>query len=258
MSFIKKSYCSFFLILLVTLFTDTHRLIAQDSIIQRIQYVFPCIVEITARNAIMLKVPGGTFIDKKTGQLIQLNGAKAAEYTRQGSGVIIDPAGIIVTNAHTVSDAARVEVRFMDDALITAQILKVIPEQDLAFLKVTPPYPVSRVEIIDSINIHINDEIITVGSSPFLKQTLSGGRVIGFANHRNPDDKNRPDLLQFNINIYPGDSGGPLFNSKGQLIGLMVAKQANQDRLCFAIPSDKIIKAYLKFLEEIKTKSHHE
>lgn len=227
---------------------------AQESLIQRIQYALPCIVEITAKNAVMFKIPGSAFIDPDTGQLIQLDSIRAAEYTREGSGVVIDPAGVIVTNAHTVNNSARTEVRLIDGQQVPAQTLKVIAEQDLAFLKIEPPCPLSRVDIVDSGTVQLDSEVVTVGSSPFLQKTISGGRVIGYAKHGNFYENSAPDLFEININIYQGDSGGPLFNSKGQLIGLMVAKQGDQDRRCFAIPSDKIIRAYLDLIEEIKQK----
>jgi S1-C subfamily serine protease len=252
MSFHKIYHFRFIFLFFLVLCADIKTVFAQDSLIQRIQYILPCIVEITAKNAVMFKVPGVAFIDKQTGQLIQLDSVKAAEYTRQGSGVIIDPAGVIVTNAHTVADSGRIEVVLIDGKKVIAQPLKIIPEQDLAFLKIEPPYPISRVDMIDSSNVKMNDEVVTVGSSPFLQKTISGGRVIGFAKHGNPYADRSPDFLQLNINIYQGDSGGPLFNNKGQLIGLMVAKKGDQDRLCFAIPSEKIIQAYVAFLEEIK------
>jgi S1-C subfamily serine protease len=255
MSFQKTWPFNFLYSLVFILTINTRIAFGQDSIITRIQYVLPSIVEITAKNAMMFRVPDGAFIDKESGQLIQVDSVKAAEYTREGSGVIIDPSGIIVTNAHTVTEGARVEVRLMEGAVVIAQILKIFPDQDLAFLKITPPYPVSRVDMIDSSSVSIDDEVVTVGNSPFLKQTLSGGRVTGVAKHGNPYTDSHPDLLQLNINIYQGDSGGPLFNNKGQMIGLMVAKQGDQDRLCFAIPSNKIIQTYLTFLEEVKKRN---
>lgn len=228
---------------------------AQDSIIERIHYTMPSIVEINVKNAVVVRVPGSAFIDQDSGSLVQVQGLKAAEYNRDGSGVIIDPAGIIVTNAHTVSDGARITVRLMDGTQVQAQPLKVLPDQDLAFLRIDPPYPLTRVEIAPSSSVNFDDEVVTVGSSPFLRQTLSGGRIIGFAKHGNPHTPAPADLFQLNINIYPGDSGGPLFNNRGQLIGLMVAKQAEEDRMCFAIPSDKIINAYAQLIEEYRAKN---
>jgi len=254
MRFYKKYQLKLFSFLFFFLCFTTRFVSGQDSIIEKIQYILPCVVEITVKNAVMIKMPAGT-IDERTGQPIKVDSVKSAEYTRQGSGVLIHPDGVIVTNAHIVADGAKVEVCLLDGACVNAQILKVISQYDLAFLLIAPPYPVSRVDMIDSINVRVNDEVVTVGSSPFLKQTISGGRIIGFAKHgSNPYNANRPDLFQVNINIYQGDSGGPLFNNKGQLIGLMVAKQADQDRLCYAIPSDKIIQAYLAFLKEAKQK----
>ncbi len=229
---------------------------AQDSIIERIHYVMPSIVEINVKNAVVVRVPGSAFIDKDSGNLVQVQGLKAAEYNRNGSGVIIDPAGVIVTNAHTVAEGARITISLMDGTQVQAQPLKIIQTQDLAFLKIDPPYPLSRVEIAPSSSVNFDDEVITVGSSPFLRQTLSGGRVTGMAKHGNPYTSAPADLFQLNINIYPGDSGGPLFNKKGQLIGLMVAKQAEEDRMSFAIPSDKIIQAYIELIEEFKARNH--
>ncbi len=247
----KKSLTSLIAFLIIVL--PGHRsALAQDSIIQRIHFALPSIVEITAQNAVAVRGPKSTALDKQTGRLIQIEKIKTAQYTRSGSGVIIDPTGIIATNAHIVSDAKRIAVRMMDGVIVSANPLKVFPDQDLAFLKITPPYPITRIDFADSANVKINEEIVTVGSSPFLKKTISAGRIIGLGKQGRSPDSIHPDLFQININIYHGDSGGPLFNFKGQLVGLMVAGQFKIDRSSFAIPSNKILQLYLKYLQSLE------
>ncbi|MDD3375078.1 MAG: trypsin-like peptidase domain-containing protein [Candidatus Omnitrophica bacterium] len=226
--------------------------IAQESVIQEIHLALPSIVEITAQNTMMFKGPESMAIDKETGQLVHLKGIKAAEYTRSGSGVIIDPIGVIATNAHIVSGASKIAVRLFDGKIISASPLLVIDQEDIAFIKINPPYPMTRIDFANSGTASIGDEVITVGSSPFLKKTMSAGRIIGFAKKGNPQKSNEPDFLHVNFNIYHGDSGGPLFNLKGQLLGLMVAGQMQSDRSSFSIPSNRILQFYLKYLQSKK------
>ncbi|MDP8264639.1 MAG: trypsin-like peptidase domain-containing protein [Candidatus Aceula lacicola] len=225
--------------------------IAQESVIQKIHLALPSIVEITAQNKIMVRGPQSLALDKETGQLVHVKGVKTAEYTRKGSGVIIDPAGVIATNAHIVSGANKIAVHLFDGKTVSAVPFLVIDKQDIAFIKIDPPYPFTRIAFADSSAITLGDEVITVGSSPFLKKTLSAGRIIGLAK-KNPHESNEPDLFHVNFNIYHGDSGGPLFNPKGQLLGLMVAGQMQSDRSSFAIPSNKILQFYLQYLQSKK------
>ena len=225
---------------------------AQESVIQKIHLALPSIVEIKSQNTMMLKGPQSLALDKKTGQLIHLKQVKAAEYTRSGSGVLIDPSGVIATNAHIVSGASKIAVRLFDGKIASATPFLVIDKQDIAFIKINPPYPLTRIDFANSSASILGDEVITVGSSPFLKKTLSAGRIIGFANKGNPSRSNEPDLFHVNFNIYHGDSGGPLFNPKGQLLGLMVAGQMQSDRSSFAIPSNKILQFYLQYLQSKK------
>jgi len=222
---------------------------SQESVIQEIHLALPSIVEITSQNTIMAKGPQSVAIDKNTGNLVHLKGIKKAAYTRSGSGIIIDPNGTIATNAHIVSGAHKIAIRLFDGKIVTGAPLFVMNDQDIAFIKITPPYPLTRIDFANSTNISLGNEIITVGSSPFLKKTISAGRIIGLAKKRNPHSTHEADFLHVSLNIYHGDSGGPLFNPKGQLLGLMVAGQMQSDRSSFAIPSNKILKFYLEYLK---------
>ncbi|MDP8266764.1 MAG: serine protease [Candidatus Aceula meridiana] len=226
--------------------------LAQSNVIEKIQLAIPSIVEIHSKSAAMVKGPGSTFLDKITGKIVQLKGIRAVQVTKNGSGVIIDPVGVIVTNAHVVSNAGRIDVTLHDGTTVEATPLKVIPNQDLAFLKIEPPFPLTRVEIANSQAVPMGAEVITVGSSPFLKKTISAGRITGVAKSMRQGPSEPEGLFRVNINIYHGDSGGPLFNYRGHLVGLMVARQMEQDRFTFAIPSNTILKSYLEYLKTLK------
>ena len=166
-----------------------------------------------------------------------------------GAGVVIDPSGIIITNGHTVDKANKITVAFKDNTVWPAEVLLVINNLDLGFLKVNVPSPLPIVTIADSDQITLGDEIITVGNSEFLKQTVSGGKIKGLGTSRSRQDQNQTDLIQTTVNLYKGDSGGPLFDHEGRLIGLMTASETAHDHSSFAVPSNKI----KKYLEEIKS-----
>jgi S1-C subfamily serine protease len=227
----------------------------QPSIIDQMIRIKPSLVEVMANNAAAtLNSPKqkSLFKDPHTGKIVMLErGVTLASYQRNGAGVIIDPSGVIVTNAHTINQAERVEVLLADGTKLNAKIIRFAKDLDLAFLKIEVATPLPTVTIADSSQILLNQEIFTVGSSPLLKESISGGKITGLASSRNASYSNdyESDFFQTSMNIYKGDSGGPLFNRAGQLIGLMTAKLLSKDNSSYAISSNKIrryLDAYLK------------
>ena len=170
--------------------------------------------------------------------------------------MIIHPSGIIVTNAHTVNRANRVMVRLNNDREMPAEVIRLVNNIDMAFLRIQPPFPLRAVPLADSNLIQLGDQVLTIGSSPVLKQTVSGGVIIGLGRNRTAKHRGqtRNDLFQTTINLYEGDSGGPLFNNEGALIGLMTAKETGADHSSFAIPSNQILWHLIKYLKETKAK----
>jgi serine protease Do len=106
--------------------------------------------------------------------------------------------------------------------------------------------------LADSSQIMLNQEIFSVGSSPLLKESISGGKITGLASSRNAVYSNdyESDFFQTSMNIYHGDSGGPLFNRSGELIGLMTAKLVSKNNSSFAISSNKIRRYLDSYLNE--------
>ncbi len=242
-----------FLVIAIVLQIATNKNLsyAQQSIIANIQLAMPSIVEVHAKGTVLFKGPNSAFLDQSSGHIVQAKGVRAVEINNSGSGVIIDPAGIIVTNAHIISHAGKIAVVLYNKTTVAAKLLKVVDGQDLAFLKIDPPYPLTRVEFASSQSIQLGEEVITVGSSPFLKETISAGRITGLGQSRQQELKDQTAIIKVSINIYHGDSGGPLFNQKGHLVGLMVASQLKEDRSSFAIPSDTILQHYISYLKSV-------
>ena len=224
----------------------------QNSIIDQIQNTQNSLVTIHADMASFYKNPGGrTAIDPQTGKMVLLRTVTKASYDRNGAGVIVHPTGIIVTNAHVVDKANQITVILHDKTEMPAKVLRLVENLDMALLKIETPYPLIPVRIADSDQIHLGDEIITVGNSQLLNQTVSGGKIKGLGVNRTnqKDGRVRNDLIQTTVNLYQGDSGGPLFDRNGFLIGLMTAKDTSADHSSFAIPANKIKQYLLEYLQ---------
>ncbi len=176
--------------------------------------------------------------------------AKPLPTEQSGAGVVIDPKGYIITNYHVVYLAEKIGVILQDDSTVSGEIVHVMPEDDLALLKIDAPIPLKAIDFGNSDYVEIGDEVINIGHSPFLKQTISGGRISGIGRGQ-PPQENAPapiELFGVNMDLYKGDSGGPLLNHAGQLIG-MIAADVKDAKATIVIPSNKIKKLYQDFIK---------
>ena len=158
-----------------------------------------------------------------------------------GSGFIIDPSGLVVTNNHVVGDAQanKVTVIFQDDSKHIAKILGRDPKTDLALLKIETSKPLPYVNFGDSGVEQVGDWVVAVGNPFGLGGTVSAGIVSarGRDIHSGPYD----DFLQIDAPINRGNSGGPTFNLKGEVIGINTAiysPNGGSVGIGFAIPSN--------------------
>ena len=225
---------------------------AQDSIIEKMMEIQKAVVEITAENIDFYsqgKASAG--IDPVSRRIIVARKAAGRSYRRAGAGVIIHSDGLIVTNAHTGYKANVIRVTLDSGETFYAQPVRLVNDLDLLLLKINAGRPLPYVSLADSDQIKLNQNIITIGNSDFLKKTITGGTIIGIGISRKlkHGGNQRTDLIQTSINLYRGDSGGPLFNSYGQLLGLMTADESAADHSSFAIPSNKIQKYLIEYLQ---------
>lgn len=165
----------------------------------------------------------------------------------QGSGVIVDSSGYILTNAHVISQAAQggVTVQLSDGrAVQDATIVGVDPATDLAVLKIDAGN-LSAAKWGNSEALAVGDPVLAVGSPYGLDETVTAG-IISAKNRRVGIEHVRyEDFLQTDAAVNPGNSGGPLVNMKGEVVGINTAivGRAYQG-ISFAIPSDLAKKVY--------------
>jgi len=134
-----------------------------------------------------------------------------------GSGFVIDPAGLIVTNNHVIADADQITVRFPDGTELPAELLGKDPKVDLALLKVKSSKALPSVPWGDSDKARVGESVIAVGN-PF---GLGGSVTAGIISSRNRElGGNYDDFIQTDAAINQGNSGGPLFNMNGEVIGI--------------------------------------
>jgi len=141
--------------------------------------------------------------------------------TSLGSGFIIDPSGYIVTNNHVIADADEVTVRLYDDTELQADIIGRDTKTDLALLKVDTNKKLPHVEFGDSEDSRIGDWVIAIGNPFGLGGTVTAGIISARARDINagPFD----NFLQTDAAINSGNSGGPMFNMDGKVIGINTA-----------------------------------
>ena len=138
-----------------------------------------------------------------------------------GSGFVVDPSGIVVTNNHVIADADSILVNFTDGTELEATVLGVDTKTDLAVLKVEPEAPLAFVDFGDSDALRIGEWVLAIGN-PF---GLGGSVTAGIISATNRDINAGPydDFIQTDASINRGNSGGPLFDMDGKVIGINTA-----------------------------------
>jgi serine protease Do len=158
-----------------------------------------------------------------------------------GSGFIIDASGIVVTNNHVIADADEINVIMNDGTKIKAEIVGIDKKTDLAVLKFKPPRPLTSVKFGDSDKLRLGDWVIAIGN-PF---SLGGTVTAGIVSAKNRDISSGPydSYIQTDAAINRGNSGGPLFNLDGEVIGvntLIISPSGGSIGIGFAVPSKTV------------------
>jgi serine protease Do len=158
-----------------------------------------------------------------------------------GSGFIIDASGIVVTNNHVIADADEINVILNDGTKVKADIVGIDKKTDLAVLKFKPPHPLTTVKFGDSDKLRLGDWVIAIGN-PF---SLGGTVTAGIVSAKNRDISSGPydSYIQTDAAINRGNSGGPLFNLDGEVIGvntLIISPSGGSIGIGFAVPSKTV------------------
>jgi len=155
-----------------------------------------------------------------------------------GSGFVIDPSGLIVTNFHVVEDAFEITVTFSDGTHLPGKTLSASRIADLAIVKVEPDHPLAAAHWGNSDLLQVGDQVFAAGNPFGIGLSVSAGIVSGL----NRDIQNSPydDLIQTDAAINHGNSGGPLFDLQGNVVGVdsaIISPSTGSAGLGFAIPS---------------------
>jgi serine protease Do len=159
-----------------------------------------------------------------------------------GSGFIIDPSGVVVTNSHVIADADEVHVILNDGTKLKAEVVGRDQKIDLAVLKIKSDRPLKAVQFGDSDQLRLGEWVIAIGN-PFM---LGGTVTAGIVSARNRDINSGPydNYIQTDASINRGNSGGPLFNLEGQVIGVntaIISPSGGSIGIGFAVPSKTVV-----------------
>jgi S1-C subfamily serine protease len=144
--------------------------------------------------------------------------------TSLGSGVIIDDAADILTALHVVTDATKITVTFADGSTYEAQIFARQPDNDIAGIRAMGHPDQMVVATMGNANtLNVGDDAIVIGNPFGLSRSLSTGVISGLHRSIQPPGVDKPmtELIQFDASVNPGNSGGPLFNRDGDVVGIV-------------------------------------
>jgi serine protease Do len=202
--------------------------------------------KVETRNAPMPQLPNDPQLDELFRDFFNRRGQNDPQNRERGprrvnslgSGFIIDPAGIVVTNNHVISEADEVTVILNDGSRLKADIIGKDQKTDIALLRVKPEKPLKAVKFGDSEKLRLGEWVIAIGN-PF---SLGGTVTAGIVSARNRDINSGPydNYIQTDAAINRGNSGGPLFNLDGEVVGIntaIISPSGGSIGIGFSVPS---------------------
>lgn len=208
------------------------------------------------RNLPIPKVPDGSpfqeFFDDLFPRGEGENNEGSSPRTRNslGSGFVLDASGIIITNNHVIADADEITVNFSDGSKLEAELVGTDPKTDIAVLRVTPEKPLTAVSFGDSEQARIGDWVMAIGN-PF---GLGGTVTLGIVSAVGRDISSGPydNFIQTDASINRGNSGGPLFNMNGEVVGIntaIISPSGGSIGIGFSIPANLATKVVDQLVE---------
>jgi len=167
-----------------------------------------------------------------------------------GSGVLVSAEGLALTNSHVVRGAVGVEAELADGRTLIADVAGDDPATDMALLRLSPGAPFPHATLGDSNGLRVGDFAIAVGSPYGLARTVTLGIVSALGRTLRSEAAGRTieGVIQTDAPLNPGNSGGPLLDSAGRVIGINTAIVQGAQGLCFAVPSNTASFVMAEFL----------
>ena len=226
---VRKAFAQPVIMAFVTIFVSSTLFAADrpDSFADQVEKLSPAVVNISTTTVVndgqsmdMPQFPPGSPFEEFFKNFDDNNRQKKAQSL--GSGFIIDDDGIVVTNYHVIENAEEIRVVLADETSFTAEVLGQDQKTDIAVLKIEPgDTNLQAVSFGDSDQLRVGDWVLAIGN-PF---GLGGTVTAGIVSARGRDIGNGPydDFIQTDASINRGNSGGPLFNTNGDVIGINTA-----------------------------------
>ena len=235
-----------------------------DAISEVAEKVIDAVVNIStsqkveSRNTPMPQLPNDPQLDELFRDFFNRRGQQGDNQNPQrgprrvsslGSGFVIDASGIVVTNNHVISEADEITVILNDGARLKAELIGKDQKTDIALLRVKSDKPLKAVKFGDSERLRLGEWVIAIGN-PF---SLGGTVTAGIVSARNRDINSGPydNYIQTDASINRGNSGGPLFNLDGEVIGVntaIISPSGGSIGIGFAVPS----KTALPVIDQLK------
>jgi serine protease Do len=229
-----------------------HRVVASTAAVDDLQAAFkqaiaraePSVVSIYSTKKVKIsRAPGfGPFGGHPLERFFDAPGRSPREFQQQGlgSGFIVDRDGHIITNNHVVADADEIKIRLSDGRELDATVVGTDPPTDLAVLKVEGDHDLPSIELGDSSALEVGDWVLAIGNPFGLPRTVSAG-IVSAVGRANMGIVDYEDFIQTDAAVNPGNSGGPLVDLAGRVVGINTAiasRSGGNQGIAFAIPVD--------------------
>ena len=242
----RTSLVSLFLALVLTLGAVDARP-APDGFADLAERLMPAVVNISTSQTVQQRRSRGPgappfndffeeFFNQRRGGPSQPESRKVSSL---GSGFVVDPKGIIITNNHVIEEADEITINFADGSKLPAELIGRDPKTDLAVLKVETKKRLPFVPLGDSEKARVGDWVIAIGNPFGLGGSLSAGIISAI--NRDINAGPYDSFIQTDAAINRGNSGGPLFNMKGEVIGVnsaIISPSGGSVGIGFSIPSN--------------------